>query len=438
MFGLYVDNFRGFTDQAVSFKDVNFLVGENSTGKSSLLSLIEVLAYPGFWIGGSDFSTENIKLGSFSDLVSAHSDDKKAFTVGFFVTSFDENGELEIANFRVVTYERAHDGLPFPRRVSFIQNNKLICASIGKSSLSYKVLDEPTDSVDLSPLLHIASKEHKNKSTSGYRRIATKGIPRAVVFSLVHKLVGPALEGKRYEPVRGQYNFETRLPDVRWVAPIRAKPERTYDGFRVTQSATGEHIPRYLNNVISKKKTSKGARKFIDALEGFGAASGLFNQISTTRFGKDPTDPFQIQVSIQGKGLRINNVGYGVSQVLPVTAEILNSSGHVALIQQPEVHLHPRAQAALGTLIYESTKRNPNSTLLIETHSDFMIDRFRLSKARDRDKGKVTAQVVFFERRETGNTIRTLDIDDNGLYPEEQPVAFREFFINEELDLLRL
>jgi predicted ATP-dependent endonuclease of OLD family len=48
---LFVDNFRGFQDTCIPITDVNFLVGENSTGKTSMLSLIKLFSGPDFFMG---------------------------------------------------------------------------------------------------------------------------------------------------------------------------------------------------------------------------------------------------------------------------------------------------------------------------------------------------------------------------------------------------
>ena len=43
---LFLDNYKGFVDTIISIKDVNFLVGENSSGKTSVLKLLEVISSP--------------------------------------------------------------------------------------------------------------------------------------------------------------------------------------------------------------------------------------------------------------------------------------------------------------------------------------------------------------------------------------------------------
>ncbi|MDP6688819.1 MAG: AAA family ATPase [Alphaproteobacteria bacterium] len=83
--------------------------------------------------------------------------------------------------------------------------------------------------------------------------------------------------------------------------------------------------------------------------------------------------------------VNIRNVGYGVSQSLPVIVEILSRSfGSRFAIQQPEVHLHPKAQAALGDLFYQLALVE-EKRFIVETHSDFTIDRFMLNYRKKRN-----------------------------------------------------
>jgi predicted ATPase len=123
-----------------------------------------------------------------------------------------------------------------------------------------------------------------------------------------------------------------------------------------------------------------------------------------------------------------------VSQVLPLVVEFLSKGKNERFaVQQPEVHLHPRAQAALGDLLFAMADEKGHS-FVIETHSDFLIDRFRY--ALSKGKAKIDSQVVFFSRREGGNQVKVIPIDGSGQYPTTQPKEFREFFINEDLKML--
>lgn len=161
----------------------------------------------------------------------------------------------------------------------------------------------------------------------------------------------------------------------------------------------------------------------------------MMDSVGIKKYGEDEIiSPFELSIELEKKNLNIKYVGYGVSQVLPVVVEIYNGEKQDwFVIQQPEVHLHPKAQAALGDLIYMMARKEKKN-FLIETHSDYMIDRFRRNYPVSREA--VDAQVLFFRRKGLENEVHSVDIRDTGEYDTNQPKEFREFFIKEELDNL--
>lgn len=64
---IYVDNYRGFDDTLIPLKEVNFFVGENSTGKTSILKLLDLLASSEFWFNGN-FRNENVDFSYYGEL----------------------------------------------------------------------------------------------------------------------------------------------------------------------------------------------------------------------------------------------------------------------------------------------------------------------------------------------------------------------------------
>ncbi len=198
----------------------------------------------------------------------------------------------------------------------------------------------------------------------------------------------------------------------------------------------GEHTPHLIKDLLSREKTAINFQNFT---EKFGSESGLFESVHIKNFGKSFASPFELDVSIGGSRLPISNVGYGVSQSLPIIVELfVRSSGyHWFALQQPEVHLHPKAQAALGNLFLDMAIQS-NTRFLIETHSDYIIDRFRTCYRENEAAQSITSQVLFFERYKCGNRIHNIPILKDGNYDDDQPANFREFFINEELRILGL
>ena len=170
------------------------------------------------------------------------------------------------------------------------------------------------------------------------------------------------------------------------------------------------------------------------ALEQFGREAGLFDEIVVKPLGKE-SGPFQLHIRrlgtrTKGPPRNLIDVGYGVSQVLPVVTELLRTDAPpMFLLQQPEVHLHPSAQAALGTLFCEVAGNGRQ--LLVETHSDHLLDRVRMD-VRDRTT-KLKAKdvsILFFERQDIDVRIHSLRIDEDGNIVDA-PAGYRRFFMEE-------
>jgi len=221
-----------------------------------------------------------------------------------------------------------------------------------------------------------------------------------------------------------------------WIAPIRTKPRRTYDEPNTSFSSEGSHTPYVIRRMLNGPEASK-FKKFMDQV---GKASGLFQSIEIKKFGKSDDAPFEVDAVLDNKALNLSWLGYGVSQSLPIFVELLDRpKGSSFAIQQPEVHLHPRAQASLGDVFYEMALLD-RKRFVIETHSDFTIDRFRMNyrrkkSKRNKDNGP-RSQILFFERRDSLNTVTALPIGTRGELPADQPQSYREFFVNEEIELL--
>ena len=216
-------------------------------------------------------------------------------------------------------------------------------------------------------------------------------------------------------------------------APVHSRPRRTYDPIRPARDPGGESTPSYLAELYRREPVAWNHLK--KSLEAFGNASGLFHEIVIKSFGNSAGSPFQVEVRKfdSGKrGLRRNliDVGYGVSQALPVLTELFRGdSPPVLLLQQPEVHLHPSAQAALGTLFCEVSGQGKQ--LIVETHSDYIVDRVRMGVRENVIKpGDVS--ILFFERFGLDVKIHSIEIDKLGNVLNAPP-SYGQFFM-EELD----
>ena len=123
--------------------------------------------------------------------------------------------------------------------------------------------------------------------------------------------------------------------------------------------------------------------------------------------------------------------------MLPVITELLRRDApYMFLLQQPEVHLHPSAQAALGSLFCQVA--GPQRQLVVETHSDHLLDRVRMD-VRDGTTGlrPEDVSILFFERGDLDVRIHSLRLDKEGNVLDA-PQSYRQFFMEETQRSLRL
>lgn len=437
---LFIDNFRGFSNAYIPIVDVNFLVGENSTGKTSVLGLLKLLSSPQF-LFGQDFGDPDVNFGTFTDMVSAHSDDRSYFRVGVIQEEAVSKGKTTI---RAALFSYREDsGLPRLTDFSYVS---------GPSERHLRFTDDGTlfsaNPVNQSSSVESARKylmprwvnRHKSKDSSYSildlpKELRQGPIPLILALGAVTQRLASKGKGSTHNGLQmvGPLPFE----ELVWVAPIRTKPRRTYDELRLEFSPDGLHTPYLIRRLLDPK--AKSAPNFRRFMRKIGKASGLFESIDIRSFGlgDEVTAPFEVDAILDGKPLNLSTVGYGVSQSLPVLVELLaRPRGSFFAIQQPEVHLHPRAQAALGDVLFEMATQEHKS-FLVETHSDFTIDRFRMNY-RGKVKPKIQSNILFFERRKKTNTVSAIKIGAQGNLPSRQPDGYRRFFLKEEMRVLGL
>lgn len=419
---LYLDNFRGFSKSTIPIMDVNFLVGENSAGKTSLLTMMRTLAFPPAFMDLSTFSGENFPtFGHFTEMVSAHSSNRKYFRVGM-IGSGSKKGNSTDTGILLTYIESA--GLPKVSTLTYLDTGREVSLQFKNKTVFFKNKSvDRASSEKMSTQLQRWAREHEDGDSPDWMEFRDLPKPSTADEIPLFVLLGMASKPIDSKEKAFPMIFPNTGPELVWIAPIRGKPRRTYDEPNTSFSPEGAHTPYIIRRILGSKKEAVKFKKFMEEV---GKASGLFQKIEIKHFGKaSETSPFEVDAYLDGKALSLAWLGYGVSQALPILVELLvRPKSSWFAIQQPEVHLHPRAQASLGDVFFEMALRD-NKTFLVETHSDFTIDRFRMNyRPSGRKRGKAKSpesQVLFFERKGGNNVVTSLPIGSHGEMPSEQP-----------------
>ena len=440
MDSITLENFRCFRErQTARLAPLTLLVGENSTGKTSFLALIRALCDLAYGFRNPDFKEKPYDLGSFDEIAhhrGARGSRADSFEAGFkinrrsskepsasFAFAFEKSGTTPVPVRRYIT--RGMTWIDESFRTSESYNLR-----VGTSKGSWEIripkeleIPDVIESDYIVPLFYlflgqVLRNEHADKIE---------------FMPLQGSLPADAKDVRR---IRNLSRRHTRIHQERPFAsaPVRSKPSRTYDPSSLTLDPEGDYVPMYLADLYARdEKTWTGLKR---QLQGFGTDSGLFDEISIRRLGKKGGgEPFQVEIKKGGRGLKgprrnLIDVGYGVSQILPVITELLRPDApDTFLLQQPEVHLHPSAQAALGSLFCQVA--GPERQLVVETHSDHLLDRVRMDvRDRKRSLKPDDVSILFFERGDLDVHIHSLRIDEEGNIVNA-PDGYRSFFMEE-------
>ncbi len=437
-------------DQTARLAPLTLLVGENSTGKTSFLAIVRALWDLAFSYRVPDFKEEPYDLGSFDEI--AHYRGRRSGKVDAFFAEFSATTpstrrlpkKLVSQKFSALFKKLGTTPYPVHKRFSsddswieeYIEKNNAYIIKVktargiweknlDKHLKERSIIDEPM----MPPLIlfEMAQTSGENKE----ERLGFKPLDNSPAF-------GP----DDYEVLRKFPWYDLSNIRVRPFAsaPVRSKPHRTYDPSHTTRDPEGDYVPMYLAEAFSQRKKEWASLK--EGLEWFGKKAGLFDEIFIRRRGQRDSEPFQIHFrklgsKLKGPSRNLIDVGYGVSQVLPVITELLRpDAAPLFLLQQPELHLHPSAQAALGSLFCQIAGKERQ--IIVETHSDHLLDRVRM-EVRD-GVGTLNPEdvsILFFERDELDVQIHSLGIDREGNVLNA-PDSYRRFFLEETTRSLSL
>lgn len=452
-----LENFRCFHEQqAARLAPLTLLVGENSTGKTSFMAMTKILFDIAYMNRDPNFKEPPYDLGSFSEL--AHGRGGRGGTAESFSAGFEASvskrqrrilGQKLKFNTRFIQHGTA--AMPICRSFATdstwveecISSSSSYVARMGTKRGEWEWSDEQIDDSEISPTL-----EYIGAPYSPLRILWVHLPGRRGSSWWEPKFFRPINDSPKIEEDDAVqlYRLLSQVLSIYWIdprrrliarsfasAPVRSRPRRTYDPARPSLDPEGDYVPMYLAELATKGGAEWSGLKA--SLERFGKTAGLFDELRVRHFDKAANAPFQIQVR-KASGRRVGawrnliDVGYGISQVLPVITELLRpDASQLSLWQQPEIHLHPSAQAALATFFCDLAA--DGKQLIVETHGDYLLDRVRMD-VRDGKTGLKPddVSVLYFERTGLDVQIHSLRFDAQGNVLDAPP-GYRQFFLEE-------
>jgi len=212
--------------------------------------------------------------------------------------------------------------------------------------------------------------------------------------------------------------LERQLRRLIHVPGLRGNPERTYP-----VSAVGESFPgtfeNYVASVIAQWQSDRQKDKQ-EALEADLSRLGLTWKVSAYRINDTQVELHVGRLTRAAMGrtsdvVNVADAGFGVSQSLPVLVALQASQpGQLVYLEQPEIHLHPRAQFALAEILANAARRGVR--VVAETHSSLLLLGVQALVA----EGKMSPEMVklhWFQRGNDGVTkITSAGLDEAGAF----------------------
>lgn len=416
-----LENFRGFAGASIEVKPLTVLLGANSSGKSSFGHALAAMAHAQWAQSASTRATlsappqdaENwpVDLGSLDDL--RHHGASGPVRVGLLVDrewvrwGFGEDPSSgDLANLSLSEFEFPIGGSPGSAAagsdISAVQVPTTAQAIAASGSQFVGSVPAPVDKAlfkRLGPFLWHSSAENQNVQITfeglvpssilhlGGTSVLLNNVVRNEVLSTLEHLV--YLRATRTRPVRAYGSAASGIRQAigysgEWTAALldrRAKDTLTIlvppDRKKQTAGAPWKKEEQTLESAVDF---------WLRSMELASSVRSVPRQDNPARF--------RIQVElIKGQPHDITEVGFGVSQVLPVVvAGLLMPREGLLVVDLPEAHLHPRPQADLG--IFFCSLALSGRTSLVETHSEMFINQLRLQVAANPELAEMIA--VYF------------------------------------------
>jgi energy-coupling factor transporter ATP-binding protein EcfA2 len=439
-------NFKAFADVEVDLAPITVLVGPNNCGKSSILSAMRLLAQTVDSYDPDVALLLNGSMGDFGTYKDIVFGNLRARPMKLSVSVRPAAGALRLWRPRgprttdVLTMQLEYKYRTMRREVILrrvdIEVNGRSLLRTAYSERSEKQLIERIGDAQVPPSVKSAVSDGLRMQNfvprvRGYRfrySLSERGAAREFVTKKVSD--NAELAG------RAAIAIADSLRRVEYIGAMRVPPFRTYrfTGERRRRVGPGgEEAPGIL-----MMDSARGGRRSLGVLESMKhwlSAAGIASDVKIVPLS-DRHYEIRVEHPITKEHQNLADVGQGVSQILPVLVAGLHlGEGSVLIVEEPEIHLHPRAQAELGDFFLTLHEKGVQS--IIETHSEYLVLRLLQHVA----SGSISPDQVslnYVYARGDQKEVKRLHVDSQGRFVDEWPEGFFPERLEEAKELARI
>ena len=383
--------------------------GANSSGKTSifqtLLMLKQTAERPPEWDGAIDFGDEGsvVNLCSFNEVIHQHKSG----------LSLDISVSWQLPE-KLIIGARGAAGQALPRTPR--SSNRL---EVGALSFSTTIVSAGADSVVVDGFGYMSDGYEffgiVRDSDSQYKLICPPNFRAQGAFSSIPFRCYGIRDGSARVPDTPFLSFERAFKNlfsrIHHLSPLREPPRHHYAYGGEHPKGVGQYgeqaIAALLSGRIQLLSIDEQILKWLQRLE----------LIDSYRLQADPDGEkdyeFRLKQYKDGPEVRLTDIGLGVFQILPTLALCYYvPEGSILILEQPEAHLHPKAQADLVDVFIDVVK-NRNIQIILETHSEHLLRRLQRRIAEEEIPATDTA-LYFCQVNHGTSEIERLDMDEYG------------------------
>lgn len=414
-----LENFKSWRQLDIDLAPITILFGTNSSGKTSVLQALLLLKQTvnsfdrkqHINFGGGD--RDYVDFGSYQDLVFGH-DVNKNLRINLNWLGVSRNIQTEydiiwqnsqnktlIKHLSYLGIIAPQENFPKSVKLSQIENTNKYNVNLSEK---YQDQFEPIE-IEAGYQLPLLSVEELNETDT--ERIYSQ-----------------------YFVTLYSHFFEWLINRIQYLGPLRGYPERYYQW---TGSVPGVIEPDGQNTIQTLIASEKQSNNILRQVANWIVELGLVDDLKLAT----PNDRFyEPKIVIDEMESALVDVGFGVSQVLPVITMLLSAEeGSIILLEQPELHLHPNAQMVLADLmLYVAEERNLQ--LIVESHSEHLLRRLqrRIAEVEHDFANPDNIKMYFCESSKAGSTVREVEVDEYGQIADWPPNFFGD--ISGDLDAM--
>jgi predicted ATPase len=399
---IQVKGYKSLVDATLHVRPLTLLAGTNSSGKSSimqpLLLIKQTMEAPYNPAGALVLSGAHVQAETAGELVS----------------------KLEVEN--DTKFSIQVDGLNILREENSNKIGHELYIKLNYSQHEENFLLLQQDS-KYGPDPHLSLRSDKGLSYEELSRFYNKAaygdilLEKGFYFIMFHDEYNKPVYG-----VWPSYELEGSIALLMHIPGLRSKPQRSYPNTFFKDQIKGT-FDLYAAGTISQwqqQNNTEALALLNDSLQRLGLTNAVTAKVKNANEVELSVNRLPAASKAKPKKadmVNIADVGIGVSQVLPIlVALIAAQEGQIVYVEQPELHLHPRAQVAMGELLAEAANRGVR--VIVETHSSLLLLTVQTLIA----QGKIAHTDVglhWFTRNAKGATeVQYVQPDEDGAYGE--------------------